>query len=87
MTEDEWKAALRAEGFHEVYIWHDGSDVFYPFHSHEGITAHVILSGGMTLEMNGEQRVLHAGERFDIPAGVSHSARMNEGGCTYIVGE
>ena len=32
----------------------------------------------MILEVHGEQRVIGVGEGFDIPAGISHSARTGE---------
>jgi hypothetical protein len=41
----------------------------------------------MTLTVNGESHLYRAGDRFDVPAGVTHSAVMGRLGCRYIVGE
>lgn len=87
MNKDEWEEKLRAEGFTDVSTWHDGSDVFYPTHSHNVLTAHVIIAGSMLLDVDGKEHILQTGERFDIPAGTRHSARMGPAGCTYTVGE
>ncbi len=87
MTEQEWKDVLASEGFSDIYIWHDDANVEYPDHLHEKITAHVILSGGMELNDHGHVKILKAGERFDIKAGTTHSAKIGPDGCRYVVGE
>jgi len=86
---DEKKIAeqLRREGFEHTYVWQDSANAFYPEHTHETETAHVILDGEMTLTMNGESRTFCAGERCDVPAGTVHSARMGPKGCRYLIGE
>jgi mannose-6-phosphate isomerase-like protein (cupin superfamily) len=86
---DERKLAdgLRSEGFRHTYVWQDGANTFYPDHEHGEETAHIILSGEMTLMLNGEAKTYHAGERCDVPAGATHSARMGPRGCRYLIGE
>ena len=51
MAMDEKKLAeeLRQEGFRRSYVWQDGPNAFYAEHVHSEETAHVILSGAMTL--------------------------------------
>jgi quercetin dioxygenase-like cupin family protein len=87
LDESELRKKLEAEGFAHTFVWEDGPQAFYPDHTHDGLTAHIILDGEMTLKMNGEARTYCVGERCDVPAGAAHSARMGPRGCRYIVGE
>jgi mannose-6-phosphate isomerase-like protein (cupin superfamily) len=86
---DERKLAeqLRTEGFGHTYVWQDGPNAHYPDHSHATETAHIVLSGEMTLTMGGKTGTYHAGERCDVPADALHSARMGPKGCRYLIGE
>ena len=86
---DEVKLArgLEQEGFRQTYVWQDAPNASYPDHTHATETAHVILSGEMTVTMEGKSRTYRGGERCDVPAGTVHSARMGPGGCRYLVGE
>jgi mannose-6-phosphate isomerase-like protein (cupin superfamily) len=86
---DERKLAeqLRAEGFGHTYVWQDGPNAHYPDHSHAAETAHIVLSGEMTLTMGGKTGTYRAGERCDVPADALHSARMGPKGCRYLIGE
>jgi mannose-6-phosphate isomerase-like protein (cupin superfamily) len=87
MSERQYRKQLEAEGFTHTFEWQDGPAAFYPDHSHAGLTAHIILDGEMTLTMNGKPQTYRAGERCDVPAGATHSARMGPNGCRYLVGE
>jgi hypothetical protein len=40
----------------------------------------VTFSGGIN-------KIVPAGERFDVPVGISHTAKVGPNGCTYIVGQ
>jgi mannose-6-phosphate isomerase-like protein (cupin superfamily) len=86
-NESEFRKQLLAEGFSHTFVWQDGPDAFYPDHAHAELTAHIILSGEMTLSMDGDSKTYCAGERCDVPAGTVHSARMGSDGCRYLVGE
>lgn len=45
-----------------------------PPHYHPRQSEHFeVISGSMTVEMNGTQRVYHTGETFDVPAGIAHA--------------
>lgn len=81
------ESRLRGEGFTHTYIWRDAAETFYPDHTHDKLTAHVILEGQMTLTMNGKAETYRAGDRCDVPAGVVHSALMGPQGCEYLIGE
>ncbi|HLY63200.1 MAG TPA: cupin domain-containing protein [Terriglobia bacterium] len=87
MTANEWEKKLKSEGFGNFFIGNDGPGAYYPEHTHDETTAHVILSGEMTLTVQSETRTYKAGERCDVPARAVHSARMGPQGCRYIVGE
>ena len=87
MDEKQLARDLQREGFARTYVWQDGPNTIYPDHTHDTETAHIILSGEMTLTTAGASRTYRAGERCDVPAGAVHSARMGPKGCRYLVGE
>jgi len=84
---DERAVELKKEGFGHTYVWHDEPNAVYPDHTHAEETAHVILSGEMTLTMGGDSRTYREGERCDVPANAVHSAKMGPKGCRYLIGE
>lgn len=83
----DWETKLRKEGFSNFFVWRDGPNAFYPDHTHEKTTAHVILEGEMTLTANGRTQTFKAGERCDVPGHTVHSARMGPRGSQYLIGE
>jgi mannose-6-phosphate isomerase-like protein (cupin superfamily) len=87
VDEKQLAAELKREGFFHTYIWADGPNTRYPEHIHSDETAHIILSGEMTLVLDGEPHVYHAGDRCDVPAGARHSAHVGRLGCRYLIGE
>ena len=87
MDERKIAESLRQEGFRHTFVWQDGPNSFYPDHQHGQETAHVILSGEMTLMLDGQAITYRAGDRCDVPAGATHSARMGPQGCRYLIGE
>jgi len=87
MDEKELAMQLDREGFGHTYVWQDGPNTFYPEHTHETETAHIILLGEMTLTMNGQAHTYREGERCDVPAGAMHAAKMGTKGCRYLIGE
>lgn len=87
MKVPEIERQLHAEGFRHTFVWQDSAGAFYPDHTHEIETAHVILEGEMTLTQGGATRTYKAGERVDVPAGAVHSAKMGPAGCRYLIGE
>ena len=87
MEEKELAQKLKREGFSRTFVWEDGPDAYYPDHTHATETAHLILSGEMTLTVNTHSRTCRAGSRCDVPAGTVHSARMGPNGCRYLIGE
>jgi mannose-6-phosphate isomerase-like protein (cupin superfamily) len=87
MDERDIAEQLRREGFGHTYIWQDGPNAHYPDHTHAQETAHIILSGELTLTMAGKTQTYRPGERCDVPARAVHSARMGPKGCRYLIGE
>ena len=87
MNEEQLEKRLRAEGFKHTYVWRDRPHAFYPDHTHDTETAHIILDGEMTLTMDGQTHPFKPGERCDVPARTLHSARMGPAGCRYLIGE
>jgi len=87
MDEQKLTRTLKQEGFRHTYVWEDAPNAAYPDHTHPTETAHIILSGEMTLTMDAESRTYRAGERCDVPVGAVHSARMGPRGCRYLIGE
>jgi hypothetical protein len=62
MDEKELAKKLEHEGFGHTYVWQDGPNAHYPDHTHAMETAHIILSGEMTLTMSGRTKTCRAGE-------------------------
>ena len=87
MTERELIAQLQREGFSHAYVWEDVPNARYPEHTHRTETAHILLSGEMTLTMDGKSQIYSAGQRCDVPANAVHSAIMGPTGCRYVIGE
>jgi mannose-6-phosphate isomerase-like protein (cupin superfamily) len=83
----ELESSLHEEGFTRTYVWRDDPETFYPDHTHDSLTAHVILEGQMILTMNGKSETHYSGDRCDVPAGVVHSALIGPHGCRYLIGE
>ena len=78
---------LMKEGFPVVYVWEDLPGSYYPDHTHDYYSAHVILSGEMKVKAGGKEYTFKKGDRFDVEKGEKHSAKIGPDGCKYIIGE
>lgn len=87
MNERELTEQLRREAFTRIYAWQDAPHAEYPPHVHPVETAHVVLQGEIAITMDGRTRTYHSGQRFDVPAGAVHAARIGPQGCRYLIGE
>ncbi len=87
ITPDRARKKLEGEGFSGIRVWRDSAGTLYPDHRHPGTHAYLVLDGGMDLTINGKTTTLRQQDRFDVPAGVIHSARMGPRGCWYATGE
>jgi mannose-6-phosphate isomerase-like protein (cupin superfamily) len=86
MTREEWEKQLQSEGVTDIKLRDEKPDFFLADHTHDVTVAHVILSGEMTLTVEGKPSVLKEGDRMDIPAHAVHSAKMGESGCVFLTG-
>jgi quercetin dioxygenase-like cupin family protein len=68
MDEKKLVGTLEQEGFRHTYVWQDAPNASYPDHTHATETAHIILSGEMTLRMDGHSHTYRASELCDVPA-------------------
>ncbi len=88
MEEDEARKELEEEGFKTIYRIDDSPNKVYSEHTHDKLTAHIILDGQMQLKSeDGSTGVYTEGDRVDVEAGAVHKARMGAEGCSYLVGE
>lgn len=77
---------FKSEGFAHVFEWHDDPNTVYEEHEHKGRTAFYIVRGSVTFT-SGFDKAFKAGERFDVPLGVKHTAIVGPEGCDWIVAE
>lgn len=87
VPENMIKERLRHEGFRNIFTHTDRPGAYYPEHTHKNITCHIVIDGEIEITSGGTTRTYRAGERFDLPAGEVHSAKVGQEGCTYILGE
>jgi quercetin dioxygenase-like cupin family protein len=78
---------LEKEGFENVYEWQDPAGTVYVEHSHQGKVAVMVTDGSITFDLQGEKKEVVAGERFNVPVDVPHSAVVGPQGWIVIVGE
>lgn len=86
-TMEDFKKKLKKEGFKHVYEWTDSPGTKYPAHAHNGKVSFYVTKGSMTMNLEGKKVTIIAGERMDVPVGMTHSATVGSQGCTFIVGE
>jgi quercetin dioxygenase-like cupin family protein len=87
MDKELLRKKLAEEGFPHIYEWHDEPGVEYPAHAHKGAVSMYILEGSLTFWFGVEEQILKEGDRFDVPVGKEHTAKVGEQGCTFLVGE
>lgn len=63
----------------------------YTPHKHKGLTTHLILKGGITIQYpddaQPEKKTFGVGERLDVEAGRAHEVWVGPEGCTMVIGE
>lgn len=74
-TETTIRQMLAAEGLHP-YRWSNGPGDVYSAHTHSYHKVIYVVNGSITfgLPEAGDQVELHAGDRMELPAGVTHDA-------------
>lgn len=86
LVPDALRLRLKEEGFAHVFDWHDEPNTKYEPHAHKGRVSFYVIRGLVTFS-GGITETVKAGERFDVPVGVNHSAAVGPDGCDWIVGE
>lgn len=71
----EIKRELRDQGY-SLYVHSHPPGMCFPEHKHPHVTLHVILSGKMSVVMDGSEITLGPGERLEIPANTPHTAEV-----------
>ena len=87
MTVQELEEQLIDEGFSGIFVHRDSPHAHYPDHTHSGITVHIVLEGEITVTSEGQTITYKTGDRFDVPSGEVHSAKIGPDGCLYMIGE
>jgi quercetin dioxygenase-like cupin family protein len=75
---DGLKAYLSQGDNHQIIFMQFEKDVEVPEHSHEGQWS-VVLEGKGDLTISGKKRTYQKGDRYYIPKGVKHSAKIYAG--------
>ncbi|ERS99529.1 hypothetical protein HMPREF1624_04731 [Sporothrix schenckii ATCC 58251] len=91
-SSEDREAEVRSWGFAHVFTWTDGPNSYYRPHKHAGPTTHLILRGQLTIAYPdapgaATKTTLGVGDRWDVPAGMSHEVWVGPEGCTYVIGE
>jgi hypothetical protein len=78
---------LEKEGFADVFEWQDPAGKVYSEHSHAGKVTYMITDGSITFTLEGVDKLIKAGDRFNVPVGVPHSMQVGQYGWIGIVSE
>jgi quercetin dioxygenase-like cupin family protein len=84
---ERWIKRFEEEDFQHVFEWRDAPGTVYEEHSHKGRVSLFVTDGSITFDFSGKTKEVKAGERFDVPAGVPHSAIVGSQGWIVVVGE
>ncbi len=78
---------LRSEGFVHVFDWTDAPGAVYEPHAHKDKVTIFTTKGSVDFTINNQTLTFRAGDRYDVPPGVVHSAVVGPDGWSCIVGE
>lgn len=84
---ERWLQKFEQEDFTSVYEWQDPAGKVYEEHSHKGKVSIFVTDGSIFFDFSGKKKEVKANERFNIPAGVLHSAVVGPQGWIVIIGE
>jgi quercetin dioxygenase-like cupin family protein len=85
MTADEFSAELRRQGFHELVVVERGPGSL-DTHSHAFESQALILTGEITLMIDGRETLYRPGDVFHLARGQEHCERYGYAGVRYLVG-
>jgi quercetin dioxygenase-like cupin family protein len=86
MTPEEFKAQLQPLGFHEFVLVEWPANGGLEEHTHPFEARALILSGEITLKVDGRQRLYRTGEIFHLTHAQPHEERYGPAGVRYFVG-
>ena len=86
MTPEEFKSELGKAGFSEFVLVEWPADGMAPLHSHPFEARALILSGEITLLVDGSEHRFRPGEVFHLALGQPHEERYGPSGVRYLVG-
>ena len=75
---DGLTAYLSQSDTHQILYMHFEKDVELPEHKHSDQMGFV-LEGKIELKINGEMKIYTKGDRYHIPGGIKHSAKIYAG--------
>ena len=84
---ERWLQKFEEEDFASIYEWEDAPGTVYEKHAHKGKVSLFVTDGSVTFDISGEIKEVKAGERFDVPVGIMHSAIVGPLGWRVVVGE
>jgi quercetin dioxygenase-like cupin family protein len=87
MKKEEIFELLRKEGFKKIYFWEDYPGSYYPYHTHDFYSAHIVIEGKIKIRTDEGEFEFVEGDRFDVEKGEKHLAKVGPEGCVYIVAE
>lgn len=86
MTKTEWMNTLTEEGYVHLNVCSMEQETDFGEHTHDTSTVHVILRGSLTMTDEKGPVTINPGERFNIQAGTTHTAKCGPEGLEMIVG-
>jgi quercetin dioxygenase-like cupin family protein len=87
MNAAEFEAALTAAGFTTVATGELPANRHVDAHSHPFDVRARVVTGAITLTIEGIATTYRAGEIFEVPAGTPHAEDVGRDGVTYLVGK
>jgi quercetin dioxygenase-like cupin family protein len=76
---------LTQDGFEVSTVTRD-ANAFVDTHSHPFEAKALILSGQISIQVQGKDVLYQPGQVFHLPAGMAHTERYGPQGVTYLVG-
>jgi quercetin dioxygenase-like cupin family protein len=86
MTPEEFKSELGKVGFTEFVLVEWPADGMAALHSHPFEARALILSGEITLKVDGSEHCFRPGEVFQLARGQPHEERYGPSAVRYLVG-
>lgn len=86
LTKGQMVQELKKE-FPYVYEWTDEPGRDYKGHFHKGRVSFYVVSGSISVTIDGVHFTVRKGERLNVPPGVPHTGKVGVEGCEFIIGE